>query len=224
MDAAREEALRKAPEGTTVFAECQTAGRGRLKRQWLTPEGNIAVSIVLYPPKELFPQLIMLASVSVVNAIKNTTGIDCTIKWPNDILIDGKKVCGILIETKVDKQGLGYAVLGIGINVAMQCADYPEIEKIAVGLDELPGCIVSREKLLVNLFTEIESLYEQMKKGVSIYPLWKNKLGMLGQHVRVQSLGTVLEGVAESVSNDGSLMLRCADGELKRVTIGDVYT
>ena len=222
MDTAREEALHKAPEGTAVFAERQTAGRGRMKREWLTPEGNVAVSIVLYPPPELFNQLIMLASVSVVNAIKQTTGIDCSIKWPNDILIDSKKVCGILIETRVDKQGTGYAVLGIGINVALQAAQHKEINEIATSLEEKAGCPVSREKLLINLFSEIEKLYEQMKQGVSIYSLWKNKLGMLGKHVRVQSLGNILEGVAESVAEDGSLILRCADGELKRITIGDV--
>jgi BirA family biotin operon repressor/biotin-[acetyl-CoA-carboxylase] ligase len=222
MEIARKEALNKCHEGTAVFAELQTAGRGRLKRQWLTPEGNIAVSIIIYPPPELFSSLIMLASVAVVNSIKNTTGIDCTIKWPNDVLIDGKKVCGILIETCRDNKGVCYAILGIGINVGLHAANHPDIKDIAVGLSELPGKPVSREDLLTQLFNEIERLYSELKMGNSLYPLWKNKLGMLDKPVKVHSMDTVLEGIAEDVAEDGSLMLRLNNGELKRITIGDV--
>jgi BirA family transcriptional regulator, biotin operon repressor / biotin---[acetyl-CoA-carboxylase] ligase len=224
MDTARREALNHSPEGTAVFAELQTAGRGRLKRQWLTTDGNIAVSVVLYPPPEIFSSLIMLTSVAVVNAIKKTAGLDCTIKWPNDILIDGRKVCGILIETCQDKKDICYAILGIGINVGLEVANHPDIKDIAIGLSERLGKSVSREDLLIQLFNEIEGMYSDLKHGNSLYALWKNKLGMLGKPVKVHSMDTILKGIAEGVEEDGSLMLRCNSGELKRITIGDVST
>ena len=222
MDIARREALAVAPEGTAVFAEKQTAGRGRLKRQWITPAGNIAVSIILYPHRDHLNSLIMLGSLAVKNVITPLVGADCRIKWPNDIHIGGSKVCGILIETKAHPDRLDYAILGIGINVNMRAKDHPEIASIATSLADATGRSWSRGALLRRLFTELEGLYTRLKAGAPLYPEWCASLSTTGRQVTVQSGDDVSEGVAESVNEDGSLNLRRPDGNLLRVTIGDV--
>lgn len=222
MDIARQEALNKAPEGTAVIAERQTAGRGRLKRAWLTPEGNIAVSVILYPPRERFQSLIMLASLAVLNSIRMTTGLTCRLKWPNDVLIRDKKVCGILIETKTQTNRLDYVIFGIGINVNMKLAEHPELQSIATSLADELGKPVSVIQLLRQLFTELERLYLGMLSGKSLFPEWSRNLSTIGKSVRVQSGDSVFDGNAESVNEDGSLLLRCTDGSVMRITIGDV--
>jgi BirA family biotin operon repressor/biotin-[acetyl-CoA-carboxylase] ligase len=222
MDIARQEAIKQAPEGTAVIAERQTAGRGRLKRTWFTTEGNIAVSIIIYPPKEYLQSLIMLASLAVLNSIRTLTGIKCQLKWPNDVLVGDKKVCGILIETKTQIDRLVYAVLGIGINVNMKMAEYPELFSIATSLSEVTDKPISRARLLRQLFTELERLYLGMLSGKSLFDDWSRNLSTIGKAVRVQSSEIILEGTAESVKEDGSLILRLDDNSVKRITIGDV--
>jgi BirA family biotin operon repressor/biotin-[acetyl-CoA-carboxylase] ligase len=222
MDIARQEAIKQAPEGTAVIAERQTAGRGRLKRTWFTTEGNIAVSIIIYPPKEYLQSLIMLASLAVLNSIRTLTGIQCQLKWPNDVLVSDKKVCGILIETKTQIDRLVYAVLGIGINVNMKMAEHPELLSVATSLSEETDKPISRAGLLRQLFTDLERLYLGMLSGKSLYYDWNRNLSTIGKAVRVQSGETIVEGTAESVKEDGSLILRLEDNSVKRITIGDV--
>ena len=222
MDAAREQARLKAPEGTAVIAERQTSGRGRLKRAWHTPEGNIAVSIVLYPPRECLPSLIMLTSLAVLNGIRDATGLTCQLKWPNDVLIGGKKVCGILIETQARPDRLEYAIPGIGINVNMRLADYPDLQPAATSLADEMGKPVSRVAVLQHLFTALERLYLDLLAGKSLFPMWQDNLATLGRRVFITAGDESQEGTAESVTEDGCLLLRCPDGTLKRITIGDV--
>jgi BirA family biotin operon repressor/biotin-[acetyl-CoA-carboxylase] ligase len=222
MDVARQEAFNKVPEGTAIIAEQQTAGRGRLKRAWHTPEGNIAVSVILYPPREHLQSLIMLASLAVLNSIHLTTGLTCRLKWPNDVLIRDKKVCGILIETKTRIDRLDYAILGIGINVNMSMTEYPELQSTATSLVEECGKPVSRVRLLRQLFTELERLYLGMLSGKSLFPEWRENLTTIGKPVRVQSVDSIYEGTADSVAEDGCLILRRDDGSLMKITIGDV--
>ncbi|HEX9896665.1 MAG TPA: biotin--[acetyl-CoA-carboxylase] ligase [Dehalococcoidales bacterium] len=222
MDIARKEAIGKAPEGTAIIAERQTAGRGRLKRTWHTPEGNIAVSVILYPPREYYQSLIMLASLAVLNSIRDTTGLACQLKWPNDVLIRNKKVCGILTETKTQVGRLDYAILGIGINVNMRMIEYPELQSTATSLVEELGKPVSRARLLRQLFTELERLYLGMRSGKPLFPEWRRNLTTIGKLVRVQSDDTIYEGTADSVGEDGCLILRRDDGSLMKITIGDV--
>jgi BirA family biotin operon repressor/biotin-[acetyl-CoA-carboxylase] ligase len=222
MDVARQEINNGAPEGTAIIAERQTTGHGRLKRTWITTSGNIAVSIIIYPPKKYLQSLIMLGSLAVANAIQNATGIKCQLKWPNDIMIRDKKVCGILIETKTHIDRLDYAILGIGINVNMKTLEYPELMSQATSLSQETDKPVSRVKLLRQLFIEMERLYSGLLSGKSLYVDWKRGLTTLGKAVRIQSGDNTLEGTAESVNIDGSLMLRLVEGSLIRITIGDV--
>jgi BirA family biotin operon repressor/biotin-[acetyl-CoA-carboxylase] ligase len=214
--------LAKCPEGTAVIAEKQTSGRGRLKREWFTPQGNIAVSVVLYPARKDLPFLTMLAALAVQYGIRKTTGLHCQLKWPNDVLINGKKVCGILLESRAAPNSVDYAIIGIGINVNMKLADYPEIFAIATSLADETGKEVSRAAMLQNLFLEMEKLYLRLQNGESILAEWRDNLVTLGKQIHVRAGDDVFEGIGESVVDDGSLMLRCPDGRLMKFMAGDV--
>jgi len=219
---ARQEALRKAPEGTVVIAERQTAGRGRLKRTWITTEGNIAVSLILYPPKKYLYTLTMIASLGVANAIETVTGVKCQLKWPNDVLIEGKKVGGILIETRTSIEKVDFAVVGIGINVSMKTSQYPEIAPVATSLLEVTGKTIHREELLKQLFIEIERYYMRTLSGEQVVNEWRDRLVTLGKAVCVRQGDEIFEGTAENVTEEGSLILRRHDGVLMRFMAGDV--
>jgi BirA family biotin operon repressor/biotin-[acetyl-CoA-carboxylase] ligase len=221
-DIARQEALLKAPEGTAVIADQQTTGRGRLKRAWVSPPGNIAVTVILYPLRQYLQFLTMLASLAVKYSIEKTTGLKCELKWPNDVLIRGKKVCGILSESKVESDIVSYAVVGIGINVNMKLSDYPDIAAFATSLANELGREVSRPVILRNLFIEMERLYVNLHDGRSVLSEWRDNLITLGKKVRVHSNDDVFEGIAETVADDGSLMLRRDNGSLMKFMAGDV--
>jgi len=222
MEAARREALWGAPAGTVVLADEQTAGRGRLKRTWLSPRGGLTLSIILRPNVEYLPYLIMISSLAVVRSVENVTGLFTQIKWPNDILIKDKKICGILIENDIRKNSLVFSIIGIGINVNIHMQDFPDISSIATSLSDQTGNIVSRLDILQHLLVEMERLYRHLPEKDQIIQEWKNRLVTLGQNVQVTQGDHIYYGLAESVSGDGSLLLRTADGDLIKIVAGDV--
>ena len=223
-EVAKQEAQAGAVEGTVVIAGKQTTGKGRRKRAWLSPKGNIALSVILYPDIAQLPSLIMLASLAVVRSIKAVTGLKPQIKWPNDVLINGKKVCGILIESNILGDTVDYAVIGIGVNVSLSPSDFPEISSPATSLSDELGGEVSLLGLIRRLLVEIERLYLSLLAGGAIYEEWRDGLVTLGKEVRVASGKTICEGIAESVARDGSLLLRRSDGSLSKIVAGDVIT
>jgi len=222
MDMARREAQQGAAEGTIVVADEQTAGKGRLQRDWLSPKGSIALSIILYPSLLHLPFLIMIASLAVVHSIETVTGLKSQVKWPNDVLINSRKVCGILIESEMRGDRVDYAVIGIGLNVNLRISDYPEILSIATSLYDELGEEVSRLSLIQRLLAEIERLYLSLPAAESVYQEWRDRLVTLGKKVRVKSGENMYEGIAESVTSDGSLLLRQLDGSLTGMVAGDV--
>ncbi|MDO8715729.1 MAG: biotin--[acetyl-CoA-carboxylase] ligase [Dehalococcoidales bacterium] len=222
MEIARQEANKGASEGTVVVAGEQTAGRARLQRSWLAPKGNVALSVILHPTLSQLPSFIMLASLAVVHCIKTVTGLKPVIKWPNDILINGKKTCGILIESDVRANVVHCAIIGVGLNVGLRPADFPEIKNIATSLSQELGRDVSCLTVTRSLLVEIERLYQALVAGESLYEEWRDNLVTLGQEVRVRSGETTYEGVAEAVARDGSLLLRDKDGCLTTIVAGDV--
>ena len=223
MEVAKREAARRgAAEGTVIVADEQTAGKGRLKRIWLSPKGNIALSVILYPDVAYLTSLIMVASLAVVHSIETVTGLKSQVKWPNDVLINGRKVCGILIESDVRGNIVDYAIIGIGVNVNLRLYDFPDILSTATSLSHELGREVSRLDVIRQLLVEIERLYLTLQAGGSIYEEWRDSLVTLGRRVRVKSGKTTYDGIAESVTIDGSLLLRRSDGSLSKIVSGDV--
>ena len=223
MEVAKQEAQRGAAEGTVIVADEQTTGRGRIKRTWLSPRGNIALSVILYPNLVYLPSLIMLASLAVVGSIEAVTGLKPQVKWPNDVLINGRKVCGILIESDVQGNMVNYAIIGIGVNVNLKLSAFPDLLLTATSLSDELGREVSRLDIIRQLLVEMERLYLTLP-AESIYEQWRDRLITLGRRVCVRSDKTTYEGIAESVTRDGSLLLRHSNGSLTRIVAGDVVT
>jgi len=231
-------------EGLVVLTDSQTAGKGRQGRRWVDMPGcNILSSTLLRP---LFPphMLVMIASLAVVEAIAQTCGVEATIKWPNDILIEDRKVCGILIETGHDAQGRLVAVVGIGINAnghlqgrVEQKGVEVELANIATTLESACGHPVQREKILASLLAALENDYlalqqEANKPSVAtpfqgpvarlLRERWQNHLSTLGRTIQVHQGDRVVEGVAEAVDDMGELLLRRHSGELVSITWGEI--
>jgi len=221
MDVARELAIEGTPEGTAVIAGTQVSGRGRLGRTWFTPLGSLAVSVILRPQLHDMNLLPAVSSLAVFNMLKKY-GIPAAIKWPNDVLINGKKVCGILIESRVEARQLLFSVIGIGINVELDTSKFPEIAEIATSISShLPDKVTVAEVAL-NLLTEFEALYLKIVKPASIRQAWLNNMETIGRRVRVNTPGGIEVGIAETVNMKGNLVLRRDDGSQLEVIAGDV--
>jgi len=222
MNAARREAQWGAEAGTLIIADEQTAGRGRLHRSWLSPKGGLAFSVILRPNIDYLPFMIMISALAVSNGIQRVTGLKSQIKWPNDVLIKEKKVGGILIENDIRKNILRYTIIGIGMNVNLRIADYSEIAQSATSLSDEMGKDVSRLEILRQVLIDMERLYLSLSHGDLIQQQWKDRLVTLGQKVQVSLGDRVYYGLAESVTRDGSLLLRQNDGSTVRISVGDV--
>jgi BirA family biotin operon repressor/biotin-[acetyl-CoA-carboxylase] ligase len=221
MDTAREKALKKEIEGAVVAAGCQTGGRGRKSRPWCSPEGNLFVSIICYPDEAWVAELVMCGALAVLETIK-TLGVKNTgIKWPNDVLIGGKKVSGILVESRIMAGAINYGIVGIGINVN---AEVDNLEKMVIPPTSLAAEIgepVNLAELFECLISNFDLFYSQLKDGRSLLEQWKNELVTLGQKVTVEK-DSSFKGVACGVNASGNLILRLESGEEIVVTAGDV--
>jgi BirA family biotin operon repressor/biotin-[acetyl-CoA-carboxylase] ligase len=222
MEAARREAQWGSSAGTIVVTEEQTKGKGRMQRTWVSPREQLAFSVILRPNMDYLPQMIMISSLAVTYAIQKVTGLRPQIKWPNDVLIGEKKVCGILIENDIRKNLLKHTIIGIGVNVNMSVAEYPEISSIATSLSDELGKEISRLQLLRQILIELEALYYSLPQSDSILEQWQKRLVTLGLRIYVSIGDKYYDGIAESVSKDGSLILRQRDGNLTKIVAGDV--
>ena len=223
MDIAKKAAQDRAAEGTIVIADEQTAGRGRMGRKWLSPPGSsILLSIIVRPNLAQLSRLNMVAALATAQAIEKTTGIEPVIKWPNDIIIDGRKVSGMLIEGDIEGDTVSSAVVGIGVNVNLDPSTLPEIRDTATSLREVLREEVSRLELLRALLTEFEQLYRELLRGEPVHKQWLRHLETVGRQVRVKTGGVELEGYAESVDSEGHLWLRRPDESLVEIVAGDV--
>ncbi len=224
MDVARDEARASASEGAVALAEEQTAGRGRMGRSWVSPAGvNLYFTVVLRPGLEHLRQLAVIAPLAVCHGIEETTGLQPRIKWPNDVLLDGKKVCGMLPESELDGDELLFALIGIGININLDVAAYPEISELATSIRAELGREMAREEILAATLNHLETLYQALRRGEVVSMGWKQRLDTLGQHVRVHTAGGEADaGVAVDADSDGALILRRDDGSHVRVEAGEV--
>jgi BirA family biotin operon repressor/biotin-[acetyl-CoA-carboxylase] ligase len=222
MNEAARQAKAGAQEGTVVVAETQTAGRGRLGRSWVSRPGNLYLTIVLRPTLQTLPFLSCLAGVAVVRALGQTARLRPRLRWPNDVLLGGKKVAGILLESAVEGDAVRYALVGIGINVDLDTSNVAEIAGFATSLNAVAGNPVSREEVLRHLLQGMDSLYLQLAQGKTPLAEWKGLLDTLGRRVRVSWQDQVCWGQAEDVDELGNLQLRQDDGRLVTLAAGDV--
>ena len=222
MDEADRHGAAGVVDGTVVVAETQQASRGRFGRTWISQPGNLYFSVVFYPTMQALPLLSPLAGVAVVRAIAKTTGLQPRIKWPNDVLVGGKKVAGILVESVILGEECRYAVLGIGVNVALSPEELGELSATATSLNAATAREVPREDLLRRLLQELDGLYLSLRKGESPIEEWRGLLDTLGQRITVSSGKESPIGIAESVDDMGNLQLRLDDGRLLTLTSGDV--
>ena len=226
---ARAEALQGAPEGLAVIAESQSQGRGRMGRSWISPAGvNVYLSTVLRPPfpPERAPQLTILAGVSCARAIRQTTGLEARLKWPNDIFIRGKKAAGILAEMEGENSRLAFIILGIGINVNWGFEGMPaELRETATSLRVEAGREFDRAALAAEALAELEKDYLFFRKeGFSekMREEW-NRLALgIGKRATLTFLGQTLSGEIKGLDLDGALLFIDPEGNTRRFMAGDV--
>ncbi|MTI82165.1 MAG: biotin--[acetyl-CoA-carboxylase] ligase [Firmicutes bacterium] len=227
-DEAKKLASQGAGEGTIVVAEQQIGGKGRLGRKWHSANASdIMFSLILRPninPAET-PQVSMLAAVAVAKAIGKTHVVKPRIKWPNDLLINGSKLCGILVEISAEADRVRHVVLGIGINVNSTQEDWPdEIQHKTTSLREETGEIQSRHDLIKNVLYELEELYLlwQHQGFADVLKLWRQWCVSQRCQARVETIRGSFSGWIEGVNTEGHLLLRLNDGEVKTFSSGDV--
>lgn len=225
-DEAKSAAQDGAEEGMVVLADVQTAGRGRMGRTWHGSDGSLLMTLLLRPsfhPSKMFV-LTMLSATAVREAIRNVCGLRCDLKWPNDVLLRGRKLGGILTEAGFHGERIDFAVVGIGLNVNFDVREYPDIAGTATSLSTELGRPLERGELLGEILDQVAIRYEWAKRGALdvIHQEWRLALAHLGRPVSVVDRGHVLEGIAEDVDAEGTLIVRRRDGALVRVVTGDV--
>jgi BirA family transcriptional regulator, biotin operon repressor / biotin---[acetyl-CoA-carboxylase] ligase len=222
---ARELARSGAVHGTVVSAESQSQGRGRLGRGWVSPaHKNLYLSIILRSalPAERLPQIGLLAGVAACDTLREWQ--PATLKWPNDVLIGGRKVCGILAETEAGA-GDRTVVLGIGVNVNAEENDFPgELHDKATSLRLAGGRPVDRARVTGRLLTHLETWYDTWaQRGFApIAAAWRDRSGLIGQMIHVAEPGKEIAGQVVGLDEDGSLRIRLSSGDEHRVIAGDV--
>jgi len=226
-DMAKELACIGAREGTVIVAETQTRGKGRLGREWISPVGGLWFSVILRPrvSPEHSPKLTLLAAVTVAKTLAALYHLRVQVKWPNDVLIDGKKVCGILTEASTKDKRLNFVVVGFGINV-----DFP-LGKLPAYLHDSTTTLRKELDKDVNIETVFHSVLEQLehyylifKEGnfETVLAEWRRFAKFLGSYVYVISINEKIEGWAIDVDNYGALIIKLKDQTIRKIVAGDV--
>ncbi len=214
------------PGGIVILAEAQEKGKGRLGREWFSPEGmNLYFSLLLrpYQPARDFPLYSLATSVALIEAIQRTTGLAVQIKWPNDVVLEDKKLAGILLESEVRGDQSPSLVVGVGVNVNIGLTDFPpELQKSATSLRIALGRPVDRADLLIELFNQLVEQYRLVDDKALLIQAVRQHCQTLGRRVRVQTARQEFEGWAEDLQEDGALLIRMGDGNQRRILVGDV--
>lgn len=215
-------------EGVVVFAEAQSRGRGRLGRKWVSPaRKGLWFSVLLRPDlrPQAATQLTVAAATALVRAIREETELVPEIKWPNDILIRGRKVAGVLTELSAELDHVNHLTLGIGVDVNLNASEFPpELRKTATSLKIETGRHVSRADLAAGILRELDRDYQLIRerKFTRLADEWEERCVTLGRRVAIHVGPHVLHGRAESLDEDGALLLRTEHGRLERIIGGDV--
>lgn len=215
-------------EGVVVFAESQTKGRGRLGRKWVSPpRKGLWFSVLLRPslrPQEA-TQLTVVAATALARAIETQTNLKPDIKWPNDLLLGGRKVAGILTELSAEVDRVNHVIVGIGLDVNQTASDFPpEVRKLATSLKLESGQPVHRAELAAAILQELDRDYARICAGgfAKLADEWEARCTTIGQNVTILMGDRRIRGRAESLDDDGSLLVRTEHGRLERIIGGDV--
>jgi len=221
MDIARELARKDCPDFTVVIAETQTSGRGRMDRSWWSPKGGLYFTLVIRP--HLSPAMSPLVNFGtafvLARALQDFCDVDARVKWPNDILIHGRKVSGMLSEMEAAGDQVSFVNIGIGINMNN---DLPPDLPSATSIKNISGKTCSRKAFLSEFLDRLENRIHQPDPA-SVIEEWKACSATLGQQVRIVSRQGVTEGKAMDVDPNGALIVRTANGNLKKIFYGDCF-
>ncbi|MGG5253818.1 biotin--[acetyl-CoA-carboxylase] ligase [Neobacillus sp. SM06] len=217
-----------AKTGTVVIAEEQLSGRGRMERKWYSPKfTGIWMSLILRPNIPLIkaPQLTLLAAVAIVQAMEEMAGVSPEIKWPNDILVNGKKVTGILTELQAEADRIHSIIIGIGINVNQQITDFPiDLQNTASSLAIETGKKISRSDLIRSIFSHFEKMYE-LYLAEGFYPvklLWESYVRSIGREITAHTLTATIKGKALGITDDGVLQVEDENGKIHSIYSADI--
>jgi BirA family biotin operon repressor/biotin-[acetyl-CoA-carboxylase] ligase len=227
-DEARRFARKGKPEGFLVLSDRQTSGKGRFRRTWYSPgKTGLYCSLILRPPIPLskISPLTILAGVAVLKTIQNETSLTPLLKWPNDLLINGKKVCGILIESAPKKNNVEFAILGIGININNNEGQFPDdLSSSSTSLKIEGGKDINRERFLSSLMFYLEKDYigclNEDNKGTLQF--WRQHNDTLGKKVTVNQGKRLITGLAKDIDETGNLLIQLDNGNMEKVSSGEL--
>jgi len=227
---AQQIALDKKENGTIVIAEKQTAGRGRLDRKWTSPKGGMWFSLIIHPKFDVSTSTLVpiAGAVALAKSIKSTLDVDVSVKWPNDITLDGKKVAGMLVDASFQANNIDYLILGIGINFDI---DTKKIEKRLSKSPNFYGINSLRKKdddtppkiLLKEFLVQFEKVVSQLNKGekAKIVKEWTKKADRIGKKITINISDGKISGISQGIDNDGALKLKTSKG-VRKIFVGDV--
>lgn len=229
MPLAHELAAQGTPDGTAIIAEEQTAGRGRRGRAWQAPPGSALLCSLIcrppLPPERLF-LLVAAIGMGLCEGVERATGLRPQVKWPNDLLLDGRKLAGVLCESRLDGVGLQYAVVGFGLNINLQTAELPDVPPGALPPTSLAiaqGAAIPHLPTIAAIFAALDDAYDLLWAGreEEIHARWEARLAGRGEMVRVVTDTGARAGRFVGVGADGALLLDTAVGQ-ERILAGDV--
>ena len=221
MDEATDLARRDCPDFTVVVAEKQTQGRGRMKRVWFSGDGGLYFTVVVRPDIPVMQASLvnLAAAVEMAALLRSSYDVQASLKWPNDILVDRAKICGILSQMETEGDGISHLRIGVGLNVN----NSPELEEpAAVSLKTLLGRPLSRRKILVAFLNNFKKRLADFDPG-SMIAEWKSNNSTIGRHVNISTLKTTTQGSAVDIDSNGGLILQMADGSRETVIHGDCF-
>ncbi|MDL2321520.1 biotin--[acetyl-CoA-carboxylase] ligase [Desulfosarcina sp. OttesenSCG-928-B08] len=221
MDEAMRLARSGCPEFTTAVAQRQVEGRGRMRRAWASDEGGLYFTVVIRPeiPIVLAGLVNLAAAVEMAALLRDTYGVAALPKWPNDVLVDEKKICGILSQMEVEGDQVGHINIGVGLNVNNRPENHTPT---AVSLKTLMGAPVPRRDILLGFLARLKNQTHGFDPD-AVISAWKKENTTLGRKVRVVTLKETVEGLAVDLDDQGGLVLREADGRLRTVIYGDCF-
>jgi len=226
MDLAKTYAAQGYPEWTVILALEQTGGRGRYGRSWFSPRGGLWFSVILRPKFEVYYTSLIgfAAAIAVVEAIRELTNVKALLKWPNDVLVQNKKVAGILVEATLLADKIEYVILGIGVNTNISSEEAPnELKNKICSLKEITGKEIQNDDMMIAILNKLSSLYSCIpEKAHLITDKWKEYSSTIGSLIRAKVKGREIYGRAIDIDSLGRLLIKTGEGTVIRVDVGEV--